>query len=71
MKWKNLFLFLKEFDPIESGYSSFNRYEKQIVLFQNSCTPSDDALLIFFMLIGVCGYKRLKKIQVTNQKKGN
>jgi len=65
------FLFLEEFGPIASGYSSFNCYKKQIVPFQNSCTPSDEALIMFFMLIGTCGYKRLKQNQVTNQKKGN
>jgi len=42
------FLFLEEFGPITSGYISFNRYKKQIVLFQNSCTPSDEALNYVF-----------------------
>ena len=45
------FLFLEEFGPIASGYNNFNRYKKQIVMFQDCCTPSDEALVIFFLSV--------------------
>ena len=45
------FFFLQEFGPIASGYKNYNEQQKQITLFQDICTPSDEALIIFFLEI--------------------
>jgi len=39
--WKNLVL-------LQVGIAVSIPIKKQIVLFQNSCTPSDEALIMFF-----------------------
>ena len=43
------FFFLQEFGPIASGYNSYNERKRQLTCFQDSCTPSDEALIIFFL----------------------
>jgi len=45
------FFFLQEFGPIASGYNSYNERKRQLTCFQDSCTPSDEALVIFFLEI--------------------
>ena len=43
------FFFLEEFGPIASGYNNFSPRKKQMNSFQDSCTPSDEALVLFFL----------------------
>ena len=47
----DFFLFLEEFGPIACSYKNFSRYCRQNYRFQDCCTPSDEALVLFFIKI--------------------
>ena len=47
----DFFLFLQEFGPIACSYKNFSRYQRQTYRFQDCCTPSDEALVLFFIKI--------------------